>query len=160
MKKTPKINLICVESESSESSNSIDESDMDKSPSEYEKIRINNRKIKKELFGSLMEFRRSSRQLISESFASQNPCEGFIDINQVQPDNQVASKKENLKYLNQVFQLYNQLQTATCELVTAREKITSTDEEAQELHIKLQNIEAEINNKLVQKEPNCQCRIL
>jgi hypothetical protein len=106
-----------------------------------------------------MEFRRSSRQLISESFASQNPCDDFLDINQ-QPDPQIASKKENLKYLNKVFQLYNELQTATCELVIAKNKITRTDEEAQELHIKLQNIEAEINSKLVQNEPKCQCLVL
>lgn len=159
MKRTPEIKLIFAESESesSQTSNSIDEGEID-NKSEYEKISVNNRKLKKEVFGSLMEFKRSSRQYINESFASNQLDSHFVEISSPQIENKtLATKKDNLKYISTMLQLYNELQNATNELATAKEKILNTDEEALELHLRLRDIESEINSKITMKEPNCQC---
>ena len=148
-----------LQSESGSFDSSISIQAINENTSAIEEIDCDYRKIKSEIFGSLMKFKSYSRQIInteateSEEIKEAKSC----------TENIYSKKKfELFKNFNDITNLYKELHSVTCELLQTKSDIISSNNEFIELHEKIRNLETTIALELSKKnnKGKCNCIII
>jgi hypothetical protein len=123
-----------------------------------EVINKSNRKLHKDLYGKLMEFKKSSREIMGSLVS--NPEDEKKENPPPNDDSIHKSKHAMLKEVNNLIILYNELNQTSNQLRIAKKKILDTETETLELDEKLKKIESCISNQLSKKPSNCQCTVI
>lgn len=155
------INVIPPEDSSEKDSNeSSISSEISNEGSVIEKINEGNRKLRRTLFGRLMEFKSNSREFISISnsfYSSPSPQRKVSDD---RPEKvQCGTKRQMYKDLNSLLTMYNDLLKANTDLNHAKSELVQNEKESNDLNEKLQKLEISLEMP-AKNLPSCECEII
>ena len=161
-----KINTIKVippeedESDSEESSMSSQQSGKD---SLIDKINENTRKLRRDIFGQLMEYKSHSRDFI-HSIDLGKVSQDSKKLISLEPPESTGCKNKTKMYkdLNTLIKMYNDLLQANTNLIQAKAEICTKEQESLDLHAKLQSLQSSVASTQFknQEPPSCKCLIM
>ena len=157
------INIIPPEEDKSEKEDSSNSSQVSDKDSLIDKIAENTRKLRKDIFGQLMEYKRHSRDYmhfidLGKDFIASNKL-----ANSPLPENTACSNKTKMyKDLNTLIKMYSDLLQTNNELIRARAEIYTKEQEGKDLHAKLQSLQSSMVSKQNNNSepPSCKCAII
>lgn len=158
MNRVPKIQVISPASESeSENSSSFDEEYLEGNYSEADRISKTHQDLKRKLTYQIMQFRNSSRELLSDTCACvSNKSPDFNTL----PDS--PDLRASTKSFQDIVKIYGDFTNAKKELETAKSNVQAIDGEANSLHEKLRILEEIIKERRIRKRESlggCSCGI-
>ena len=158
MNRVPKIQAISPASESeSENSSSFDEEYLEGNYSEADRISKTHQDLKRKLTYQIMQFRNSSRELLSDTCTCGSTK--LPDFNTL-PDS--PDLKAETKSFQDIVKIFGDFTNAKKELETAKSNIQTIDGEAYSLHEKLRVLEEMIKERRARKHErlnSCSCEI-
>jgi hypothetical protein len=156
MNRIPKILVISASESESENSSSFDEECLEGDHSEVDKIAKTHQDLKRKLTYQLMQFRTSSRELLTDSGQSICKSPEFMTLPD-SPDLQVKGKS-----FHDIAKIILDFQNTQKELEKAKSNILSMDLESKDLHVKLRSLEDRIKERRSRKDVHlsqCSCDI-
>lgn len=160
MKNLPAIQVISAsDSESESSSSSQEEFSLEKGQTEIELIGSVHKTLQKNLTYQLMEYKNTSRQLLSEV---PGPTPFSTNESNASPQLDSFESKPTLQTIQALAQLSNTFQASQAELLNAKKSVSKISSESDYLYEKLRNLEKQIsdhNNKKLTEQSHCSCRV-
>lgn len=158
MNRVPKIQVISASSESdSENSSSLEEEHLEGDYTEVDRIAKTHQDLKRKLTYQIMQFRNSSRELLSDSCAvGPTKSPEFITLPD-SPDPKIKNKS-----FQDIMKLFVDFTNTKKELENAKSNVQTIDGEANSLHEKLRILEDKIKERRVRKHQagsGCSCEV-
>lgn len=160
MKNLPAIQVISAsDSDSESSSSSQEELSLENGQTEIEIIGSVHKALQKKLTYQLMEYKTTTRQLLSEM---PGPTPFSTNESNTSPQADSFESKPTLQTIQALAQLSNTFQTSQAELMNAKKTISKISNESDYLYEKLRNLEKQISdrqNKKLTEQSHCSCRV-
>ena len=158
MNRVPKIQVISASSDSeSENSSSFEEENLDGNYTEVDRIAKTHQDLKRKLTYQIMQFRNSSRELMSDS-CTYGPTKSpeFITLPD-SPDPKIKNKS-----FQDIMKLFVDFTSTKKELENAKSNVQTIEGETNSLHEKLRTLEDRIKERRASKQQRlsgCSCEI-